>query len=441
MLWVILMISNGFVFRKYGSSAEKIMSVFTSKSFASAAASGTDWRDTSKAVLEQLESIRTEEDQFNFGFLYISDMLADFAPSILNLFRSVTHIEHWIGSVGMGVIGTGQAFVNQPAISALIGHFPEGEFCVFPETREEDSDPFSPDEPLSQDPVKKWLGQHMPMLVCVHADPMADDDPMAVLADLESLSSGFIVGGLTSSRSHHYQFANTVCENSVSGVFFSDKVPVATSLSQGCQPISPFHTITKASGTTIYELDGASALRVLLRDLKGTGARGDPDALPLPDLREIESSEDVPLEMLPLFSGQIHIALPISQSDQKDYLVRNIMGIDPAEESLTLSQSVSAGENLLFVRRTEETVLEDLSKTLLALRQRIEAERGLFAPKAGLYISCIARGFAETSEAAQKEIDALRGAIGDVPLTGFYAGGEINDARLYGYTGLLILFL
>ena len=416
------------------------MPLFTSREFAAAAASGTDWRDTSKAVLEELESIRTENDQFNFGFLYISDMLADFAPSILNLFRSVTHIDHWIGSVGMGVIGTGQAFVNQPAISALIGHFPEDEFCVFPETDEEDSDSLARASGRNQNRVKKWLDAHAPFLVCVHADPMADDDPMAVLADLDSLSSGFIVGGLTSSRSYHYQFANTVCENSVSGVFFSEKIPVATSLSQGCQPISRFHTITKASGTTVYELDGVSALRTLLRDLKGQGAES-ADSAPFPDLRDMESSDDVPEELLPLFSGHIHIALPISQSDQKDYLVRNIMGIDPAEESLTLSQSVSAGETLLFVRRTEETVLEDLSKTLLGLRQRIENERGSFTPKAGLYISCIARGFAETPEAAQKEIDAVREVIGDVPLTGFYAGGEINNARLYGYTGLLILFL
>ncbi|MCB1682632.1 MAG: FIST C-terminal domain-containing protein [Rhodospirillales bacterium] len=417
------------------------MSVFTSKNFASAAASGADWRDASKAVLEQLESIRTEQDGFNFGFLYISDMLADFAPSILNLFRSVTRIDHWVGSVGMGVIGSGQAFVNQPAISALIGRFPDDEFCVFPDTQDESHDPFSEEAvPLSQASVKNWLSTHTPMLVCVHADPMADDDPMAVLAELESLSSGFIVGGLTSSRSYHYQFANTVCENAVSGVFFSDKIPVATSISQGCQPISEFHTITKASGTTVYELNEVNALRMLIQDLKSHGTDLT-TPLPLPNLNEMASSDDVPEELLPLFSGHVHVALSISQSDQKDYLVRNIMGIDPGEESVIISQTVSTGDSLLFVRRTDETVLDDLSKSLGALKQRIESEHGRFEPKAGLFISCIARGFSETSETAQREMDLVRSAVGDIPLSGFYAGGEISNARLYGYTGLLILFL
>ena len=31
-------------------------------------------------------------------------------------------------------------------------------------------------------------------------------------------------------------------------------------------------------------------------------------------------------------------------------------------------------------------------------------------------------------------------ALGDVPLAGFYANGEISHNRLYGYTGVLTLF-
>ena len=64
------------------------MSLYTSSQFAAASATGTDWRDTSKAVLEKLEEVRTDGHQFNFGFLYITDHLADDAQSILNLFKS-----------------------------------------------------------------------------------------------------------------------------------------------------------------------------------------------------------------------------------------------------------------------------------------------------------------------------------------------------------------
>lgn len=413
----------------------KIMSVFTSRTFASCAASGNDWREASKSVLEQLETIRTEGDGFNFGFLYISDMLAEYAPSILNLFRSVTRIENWIGSVGMGIIGTGEAFVDKPAISALIGRFPEGEFCVFPEHSVEEP-------PLHVKSLREWLEEHTPMLVCVHADPMADEDPMPRMAELESLCGGFIVGGLTSSRASHDLFANGICEDSIGGALFSDKIPVATALSQGCRPFSDFRTITRADGTTIFELDGVSALRCLLEDLRAMDKKADdlPIIGPLPDLRRMDSSDEIPESLLPLFRGEVHIALPISESDQKDYLVRNIMALDPGEESLTISQTVSIGDNILFVQRTEDIVLEDLKKSLDSLVQRVTAERGRFEPQGALYISCIARGFSETGTAAQREMDVIRAAIGNAPLAGFYAGGEISNARLYGYTGVLVLF-
>lgn len=416
------------------------MSVFTSRNFASSAAAGNDWREASKTVLENLQAIRIEGDGFNFGFLYISDRLAEFAPSILNLFRSVTGIGNWIGSVGMGVIGTGQALVDSPAISVMIGRFPEHEFFVFPS-----SDDAPENTPYSD--MRDWLKENAPMLVCVHANPMADEDPIHLMADLDAASGGFIVGGLTSSRSAHELFANGVCEEPLGGALFSNKIPVATALSQGCQPFSPFRTITRGDATAIYELDGTSALRALLKDLQNSKASSPDEAEemphigPLPDLKRMDSSDDIPEYLLPLFRGEVHIALPISESDQNDYLVRNIMTLDPGEESLTISQSVGQGDHILFVRRTEQIVLDDLKKTLESLVARVTADQGGFRPQAALYISCIARGFSETGNAAQAEVDAIRAAIGDIPLTGFYAGGEISNARLYGYTGVLVLFL
>jgi small ligand-binding sensory domain FIST len=67
--------------------------------------------------------------------------------------------------------------------------------------------------------------------------------------------------------------------------------------------------------------------------------------------------------------------------------------------------------------------------------------KGLYAPARGaLYYSCIARGaslFGPTSE----ELKTIRAALGDVPLVGFFCNGEISHNRLYGYTGVLTLFL
>lgn len=442
------------------------MNLKTSTDFASAHACGTDWRDTSKAVLEQLDSIRTENDEFNFGFLYISDYLADDASSIYNLFRSVLKIDNWIGSVGMGIIGAHESMVDKPAISAMIGRFPEQSFCIFPQNKLEegpeaamdmdilgDITEIESDYPggalekqgpryLSEDIVQQWLIENTPMLGIVHIDPLSPHDPQEFLSDLEKNTGCFFVGGLTSSRSHHFQIANGVCSNSLCGTFLADNVQVSTALSQGCSPIGKFHVVTKTDNNAILELDDQRALDVLQNDLgkmafKKTGK--DKGAIDN-SFEIIEGEDNVPEEFVSLFSGQIHAALPFSQSDQNDFLVRNIAGIDVNEGSITLGENVQMGQSIFFVERDEKNVSSDLSKSLISLRSRVLAERGIFEPKGALYISCIARGFAENPALAGDEVSLIRDIIGDIPLCGFHAGGEINNARFYSYAGIIILF-
>jgi small ligand-binding sensory domain FIST len=61
-------------------------------------------------------------------------------------------------------------------------------------------------------------------------------------------------------------------------------------------------------------------------------------------------------------------------------------------------------------------------------------------PRGGVYVSCLARGPALFGDDSQ-ELKTIRDALGDFPLVGFFANGEISHNRLYGYTGVLTLFL
>lgn len=405
------------------------MSLFSSSDFASAAASGTDWRDVSKTVLEKLDGAKPTQGKFNLGFIYISDHLAGDAASIIALFRTVLKIEHWVGTVGIGVCANGEAFIDKPAISTLIGHVSADDFCIFPGT--------GMDHDQTQERLKPWLETRDPMLAFVHGDPMAEEDPAYGLKTLEQISGGFLTGGLSSSRSQHVQFADDVFEGGISGVIFSQNIPVATTLSQGCVPIGPPHVITRSNDHIIRELGSEKAAQVFENDLRIMAMKKidrDPNSILV--------SETIPEELKTLFKGEVHAAFPIVGSDQNDYLVRNIISIDAEDGSMLLSQHVTTGESIMFVHRDDQTVQEDLSKSLIALRKRIQRDMGVFAPKAALYVSCVARAFSQGSDdPAQGEMRLIRDVIGDVPLTGFYAGGEISNARLYGYTGILTLFL
>lgn len=411
------------------------MSLFTSSQFASAAASGADWREASKTVLEKLESIKTDGAGFNLGFLYISDHLSDDAESILNLFKSVLGIENWVGANSVGVIGCGEDFIDTPAISAMIGRFDEDSFCLFPPAIFDGRD--------VKNASAEWLEEHDPMLVLAHGDPLAEEDPAASLKTLNQIIPGFVIGGLSSSRKQQIQIANDVSNNGVSGVAFADSVQVATTLSQGCTPIGKIHTITRCDEHTVLELDGEKAVDVFEQDLRDMAIQKvgkDPDKV-IVDKFDIESREDMPEEFQSLMKGEMHVAFPVSESDQTDYLVRNITGLDPDEGSISVAQFLSNGERMMFVHRDHDTVRRDLSKQLVELRKRATDSSGKFEPKGAIYISCAGRAMAEFEGDAHSEVALIQEIIGDVPLCGFYAGGEILNARLYGYTGILTLFL
>ncbi len=393
------------------------MGLFTSHNFASASAAGTDWRDTARQVLELLGEARTEADRFNIGFLYMTDTLVQDAQSILTLFRSVTGIDHWIGAVGLGICGTGTEYVDEPAISAMIGHIPAQDFCIFPAIDLND-------EP-ARTVLEPWLETTEPLMVLVHGDPFCDSDPAMILRRLEQMTGGFIAGGLSSSRTAHLQFADEIMQGGVSGIAFSQDIKTATMLSQGCVPLGPAHTITRCEDHVVMELDGQRAFDVFAADLRAAAGETASDHGDLSELAQ----------------GEVHVAFPIAGTDRDDYLVRNAMGIDPDKGWIAVAHNIAGGDKMLFVRRDHETVRADLSRALLELRTRVQAEQDVFAPKGALYVSCVARTLSDFGDGPGGEMKLVREVIGDVPLAGFYANGEISNHRLYGYTAMLVLFL
>jgi small ligand-binding sensory domain FIST len=76
-------------------------------------------------------------------------------------------------------------------------------------------------------------------------------------------------------------------------------------------------------------------------------------------------------------------------------------------------------------------------RTCTELRDELETD-GL-AIRGGVYVSCVARGRALFG-APSAEVGLLQSQLGDFPLVGFFANGEIANHRLYGHTGVLTLF-
>ena len=147
------------------------------------------------------------------GFVYFTDALVDDAREILQELRNRTGVDDWIGSVGVGVLATGAEYQDEPAIAAMVA----------------DIDSF-------QCFLGTLAAERRPTFAMVHADPAAPD-VAGLVADMSAkVASGFVVGGLSSSRSRTVQIANAVLSGGLSGAALESEVAVATRLTQGCVP-------------------------------------------------------------------------------------------------------------------------------------------------------------------------------------------------------------
>jgi small ligand-binding sensory domain FIST len=113
---------------------------------------------------------------------------------------------------------------------------------------------------------------------------------------------------------------------------------------------------------------------------------------------------------------------------------------------------------MAFCRRDPQAARADLVRICAEIREELEPEEmpmpvaaALDAAQAqpapavasriagAVYVSCAGRGGPHFG-GPSAELQIVRHALGDVPLVGFFAGGEVARDHLYGYTGVLTVF-
>lgn len=361
---------------------------------------GKDWQ----SICDKL--ITTLGDSSHFGdlaFIYMSDQLAGNTDRILDYLREKTGITHWSGSVGLGICSTGKEVYDEASIAVLVTDFADDSFRVLETFKG------SPTETLAEH--KDWRERNMASVALVHSDPASVDLPQHLEEFADGLQGGFLLGGVTSANDLQVQIADKATGGGVSGVLFSASINITSGLSQGCTLIGEKHRVTESEHNLVSTLDGENALDVMKNDIG-------------PEL-----SAD-----LHQLGGIIYVALPVASSDTGDYTVRNLLGIDPDHGVLAIGDLVAQESQLQFARRDAESAVTDMHQMLEGLKKRLPGP-----VKGALYHTCLGRGrnlFGDDSE----ELKLIQEYLGDVPLVGFYANGEISHRRLYGYTGVLTVF-
>lgn len=425
------------------------------KRFPNAHATHPQWRMAAAMVIAQLRAqmaLPDCADRPTLGLVYITDHYADEAQAILDcLCEELPEVTDWAGTVGVGVSASNVEYFDEPAMVVMLCDLGPEQYRVFngvaplsPGVRVDSADGFAAHTAL------------------VHADGTTPD-----LADLihemaDRTGSGYLFGGLAGSRGPSVQFAlgrsghpsgrgttGGVFHGGLSGIAFSRDVDLVSRVTQGAQPIAPEHEVTESDGHLVLRLDGEPALDVLLRELK---ISLDHPEHAMPRLRAtlVGLTRPDPERTPPGSSDMARLRGAFGT----EVIVRHLIGLDPARRGVAIADLAPVGTRLAFCERHVQAARADLMRVCAEVREELEPEQVLMgagdeepdtpprSPRTivgAIYVSCADRGGPHFG-GPSAELQIVRHALGDVPLAGFFAGGEIAHHRLYGYTGVLTVF-
>lgn len=215
-------------------------------------------------------------------------------------------------------------------------------------------------------------------------------------------------------------FDDRIEQHSAMALVLSGGVRMDTIIVHGCKPASRYHTITKAEGPVVLEIDGKSALDAIA-DLLG------PDS--------DKSWEDYPL----------FVTLGVNKGDkfgpfkEEEYANRLVMAVDQERRGLIMFENdLKPGFEVQLMRRSID--FDYIARRADELLGRLENRTPFFA----LYIDCAGRASAYCGT-EREEAEEVQRIIGSrMPLLGMYSGVEIarvgQDMQALDWTGVLCVF-
>ncbi len=361
----------------------------------------------------------------NFGLVFISSAFTSEYSRLLPLLARQLDVPVLIGCSGGGVIGTssyGQAqeFEDEAALSLTLAYLPDVNIRPFHIVSEElpdlDSSPNAWIDAIGVSP------NPAPQFILLSSNVGGGINNLLKGLDFAYPGSA-IVGGQASGGGMGDSialFCNDIYRQGTVGVALSGNITLDTIVAQGCRPIGTPHQISKCDRNIILEIEDRVPL-ILLRDL----------------IANLSESEKI-LAQNSLFVG---VAMNEFKQDlqQGDFLIRNILGVDPAAGAIAVGDYLRPGQRLQFHLRDAQTSAQDLEFLLNKYQQE---QASVPAPVGALMFSCLGRG-----EGLYKkpnfDSELFGRYIKDIPLGGFFCNGEIGPVSgstfVHGFTSVFAI--
>lgn len=325
------------------------------------------------------------------------------------------------GCCGTAVIGGGREIEDQAAISLTGATLPGVKFRGL-HLDAAQVPPLYAEARVWEDTLHLTANQQPSFLIL--ADPFSFETETFVRGLDRVYPSAVKIGGLASGARQvggtALYLGNRVYRSGAITLALTGDIEVDAVVAQGCRPIGDPMFVTGAHENLIREIDGHAPRDVLT------------------DLFERVGPADRELFNQSLFLG-LAMRRDASEYVPGDFLIRNILGMDPQSGALWVSAHVPNNSVVQFHLRDATTSAMDLERVLMSYRA---SQR--FSPVGGaLLFSCAGRGM-ELYGQTDHDSNAFRRLIADVPLGGFFCDGEIgpvqNTTYLHGYTSSFAVF-
>jgi small ligand-binding sensory domain FIST len=394
-----------------------MMDASKSTSFASALSRQADLQlaisEVCRTALEQLEGAP------QLAVLFVSAEYPNIDDAVVRQVGELLGPTALIGGTGESIVGVGQEVEEGRAVSLWLSRMDDVNIMPMHLQLERTSEGMSiigwPDqlaEAWPQDAVMLMVGDPFSFPADVMLERLNEDRP-----------GTRVVGGMSSGGAApgdcRLFFGQELHNSGAVAVILSGALRTKTVVSQGCRPVGHHLVVTKSEGNVIEQLGGKPALLQLKQVF---------DTLPTSDQKLIQRG--------------LHLGRVVNeyqdQFEQGDFLVRNVMGIDPDNGTLAVGDFFRPGQTVQFHVRDHVTADDEMRQLLAAVRDDAE-----IAPRAALLFTCNGRGSRLFPE-AHHDANLLKEYLGPVPLAGFFAAGELGPIGgrnfMHGFTASVVVF-
>ncbi|HIN53989.1 MAG TPA: hypothetical protein EYM79_06730, partial [Planctomycetes bacterium] len=148
---------------------------------------------------------------------------------------------------------------------------------------------------------------------------------------------------------------------------------------------------------------------------------------------------DLPTHEQASMQHGFHIGRVVSEYQDEyemgDFLIRNVLGVDSDQEAVVVADYLNVGQTVQFHLRDDESADHELRQLL--------TQYDSSATQGALLFTCNGRGkrmFAEPDH----DTGVIKECLGELPLAGFFAQGEIGPVSgknfVHGLTASLLIF-